>query len=59
MASYFTSYYDVGSKKVGERVVTNDEQIVYLFHVFQESREKLVGPLEQIVISFISHLHVS
>ena len=47
MASYFTSYYDVGSKKVGERVVTNDEQIVYLFHVFQESREKLVGPLEQ------------
>ena len=37
MASYFTSYYDVGSKKVGERVVTNDEQIIDLLHVVQES----------------------
>ena len=43
MASYFTSYYDVGSKKVGERVVTNDEQIVYLFHIFQESEREARG----------------
>jgi hypothetical protein len=36
MAGYLASYYDVDRQKVGERIVTSDEQIAYLFHVVQE-----------------------
>jgi hypothetical protein len=36
MAGYLTSYYDVDKQKIGERLVTSDEQIAYLFHVVQE-----------------------
>jgi hypothetical protein len=36
MAGYFGSYYDVDRQKVGERIVTSDEQIAYLFYVVQE-----------------------
>jgi hypothetical protein len=36
MAGYLASYYDVNRQKVGERIVTSDEQIAYLFHVVQE-----------------------
>jgi hypothetical protein len=36
MASYLASYYDVDRQKAGERIVTSDEQIGYLFHVVQE-----------------------
>jgi hypothetical protein len=36
MAGYLTSYYDVDRQKVGERLVTSDEEIAYLFHVVQE-----------------------
>jgi len=54
-------------EKVGERVVTSDEQIADLFHVVQESeREKHVGPIAhkkikmyKIVFAFVSHLHIS
>jgi hypothetical protein len=35
MAGYLASYYDVDRQKVGERLVTSDEQIAYLFHVFK------------------------
>jgi hypothetical protein len=35
MAGYLTSYYDVDRQKLGERLVTSDEQIAYLFHVVQ------------------------
>jgi hypothetical protein len=31
-----TSYSDVNREKIGERVVTNDEQIADLFHIVQE-----------------------
>jgi hypothetical protein len=36
MADYLASYYDVDRQKVGERIVTSDEKITYLFHVVQE-----------------------
>jgi len=36
MASYLAGYYDVDMEKVGERVVTSDEQIADLFHVAQK-----------------------
>jgi hypothetical protein len=36
MAGYLASYYDVDMQKVGEKIVTSDEQIAYLFHVVQE-----------------------
>jgi hypothetical protein len=36
MAGYLASYYDADRQKVGERIVTSDEQIAYLFHVVQE-----------------------
>jgi hypothetical protein len=36
MAGYLASYYDVDRQKVGEGIVTSDEQIAYLFHVVQE-----------------------
>jgi hypothetical protein len=35
MAGYLTSYYDV-ERQIGEKIVTSDEQIAYLFHVVQE-----------------------
>jgi hypothetical protein len=36
MTDYLASYYDVDRQKVGERIVTSDEQRAYLFHVVQE-----------------------
>jgi hypothetical protein len=36
MVGYLASYYDVNSQKVGERIVTSDEQIAYLFHIVPE-----------------------
>ena len=35
-AGYLPSYSDVNSEKVGERIVTSDEQISDLFYVAQE-----------------------
>jgi hypothetical protein len=36
MAGYLASYYDVDRQKAGERIVTSDERIAYLFHAVQE-----------------------
>jgi hypothetical protein len=54
----------VDREKVGERVVTGDEQIVYLFQVVL--REEHVGlmvhikiNMYKIVFPLVSHLHVS
>jgi hypothetical protein len=41
--SYLASYSDVNREKIGERVVNNDEQIVDLFHVVQESERGTCG----------------
>ena len=34
--SYFTSYSDIDIEKVKEKVVINNEQIAYLFHIIQK-----------------------
>jgi hypothetical protein len=40
MAGYLACYYDVDTQKVGERIVTSDEQIAYLFHNVEDSTTK-------------------
>ena len=49
-----------GNKKIGERVVTSDEQIADLFHVAQEHvREAYESSSIKYFFSFISHLHIN
>jgi hypothetical protein len=44
MAGYLASYYDVDMQKVGDRIVTGDERIVYLFHVYGSNNVKYFFP---------------